>query len=471
MTGALLLLAAAGLSTVTLDPSVELGPVKPMNCVNNGPLAPDKSINKSNFHWYRLLRIPYARTHDANICRRFGAPHVVDVSAVFPDPLADENDPGSYDFVRTDRHLEAMRAAGTEPFYRLGPSAFAATKPEEFMPRDFAKYARVCEHIVRHYNEGWADGFRWNIRYWEIWNEPDLRADEEENVITPGASPFWSGSVDEFLAFFATVHRHLKSSFPALRFGGPGIADTRWWARRFVERMKAESVKLDFLSWHSYGVDPGRMAENCDWYRALLDENGFTGTESILNEWNYVKGWSRDWEYASEVMSGRHNVKAAAMIAATMCACQAKPLDLLMYYDARMGTEMNGMFDGITMEPLKGYYPFYAWAKLRDLGTAVRSAVAMAEDDGAVLFTAAAKDASGRLAVLVARYNEDNNVTWRIPVRIAVAGRRIVRAFAYVTDENRAFTEVPLLVDDDGTAEVILAPNAFAYVTVETGEK
>ena len=93
--GAAVAAEPAATATVTVDLAAELGPVKPMNCVNNGPLAPDKSINKSNFHWYRLLRIPYARTHDASFCASYGGEHCVDILAVFPDFDADENDPAS----------------------------------------------------------------------------------------------------------------------------------------------------------------------------------------------------------------------------------------------------------------------------------------------------------------------------------------------------------------------------------------
>ena len=40
-------------------------------------------------------------------------------------------------------------------------------------PKDYAKWARICEHIITHYTEGWADGFNYKITYWEIWNEPE----------------------------------------------------------------------------------------------------------------------------------------------------------------------------------------------------------------------------------------------------------------------------------------------------------
>ena len=44
-----------------------------------------------------------------------------------------------------------------------------------FPPKDPEKWARICEHIIRHYTEGWADGYHYNIRYWEIWNEPEVQ--------------------------------------------------------------------------------------------------------------------------------------------------------------------------------------------------------------------------------------------------------------------------------------------------------
>ena len=30
-------------------------------------------------------------------------------------------------------------------------------------------------NVIKHYNSGWANGYHYNIKYWEIWNEPDGR--------------------------------------------------------------------------------------------------------------------------------------------------------------------------------------------------------------------------------------------------------------------------------------------------------
>ena len=165
-------------ATVAVDFAAACGPVKPMNAVNNGPVGGSADARHGNFAEYRAARIPFARTHDASEYIVYGGDHVADITAMFPDFDADENDPKSYDFAVTDAYLRNMRAAGTEPFFRLGQRIeHAAKRYNVWPPKDFAKWARICEHVIRHYNRGWADGFEWNIKYWEIWNEPDIDMD------------------------------------------------------------------------------------------------------------------------------------------------------------------------------------------------------------------------------------------------------------------------------------------------------
>ena len=110
----------ADATSVIIDPAQTLGPVKYMNAVNNGPKKAPRSQRSENFAAYRAARIPFARTHDANFCTAYGAPHTVDVSAIFPNFDADPDDPASYDFTRTDTYLQTIAEAGTEVFYRLG---------------------------------------------------------------------------------------------------------------------------------------------------------------------------------------------------------------------------------------------------------------------------------------------------------------------------------------------------------------
>ena len=107
------------MAVVEVDPLSAIGPVKPMNAVNNGPVVARSEQNRGNFADFRALRVPFARTHDS-INQATSNGHTVDISAVFPDFGADESNPASYDFAYTDAFLEAIVAAGAKPFFRLG---------------------------------------------------------------------------------------------------------------------------------------------------------------------------------------------------------------------------------------------------------------------------------------------------------------------------------------------------------------
>jgi len=485
----------AATAVITVDPAQELGPIRLMNSVNGGPkVAPVKGDQKSgNFDDYKAARIPFARTHDCINCVS-GGPHTCDISAIFPDFDADENDPKNYDFVFTDYYLDNMVRAGTQPFFRLGQTIEHGPKKYGVLPpKDFAKWARVCEHVIRHYNEGWgwatdkayttkniAWSNQFNIVYWEIWNEPDLDvSDDPDNL--PRGPRCWGGTVTNFFRFYETAAKHLKTKFPNLKIGGPASCGRFDWGRRFLMYCHDNDVPLDFFSWHVYAVEPKRVTDMCRQARRMMDECGFKNAESILNEWNYVKGWTDDWVYSLEVERGRFNQKSAAFIAATMIDCQYAPLDHLMYYDARP-VGMNGMFDMTTLEPMKGYYPFYAWARLLDCGTQVAcvvkegrgkkidaaTGVELAKKDPVVgqegFRAVAAKGKDGAKALLVARYSEDNNITDMATVYLRLPGLDPRRARCHVTDPIRSHTEVPLACAADGSFVLRLHPNAFALV-------
>lgn len=438
---------------VAIDPSAELGPIKPMNAVNGGPTV----RSASNSTDWRHARIPFGRTHDMNHSWEFGGPHAIDIAAVFPDFDADENDPDSYDFVNTDICLEQMIACGTEPFYRLGPSIEGGKKRYYIHPpKDFAKWARICEHIIMHCNEGWANGKHMGIRYWEIWNEPDLS--DKKN---------WSGTKEQFLELYKVASRYLKGRFPALKIGGPAFSTPLSWKDDFIPFCQREKLPLDFYSWHCYAADPQRIGRGVREVREWLDAHGFQKAESVFNEWNYVHWWSGgEWKYSREVESGRFIQKGAAFAAAVMAECQNAPVDLAMYYDTRLHGGMNMLFDSINARAMKGYYPFYAWGKLlRDYGKQVVAKVDAPGNPADQLFVTAAKDARGNLAVWLARYSDDNNVfSWRNLRLCLPKDYSNARIVCHMTDDICTYTEIAIDRNADGLIELTLVPNSFAFV-------
>ena len=410
---------------ITVDFSKELGAVKPMHSVNNGAVykfAKDQRI--TNVHHFKAAGIPYARNHDASFNATYGGEHIVDVNFIFTDPDADPYDPASYDFQLTDEYCRMIEAGGSKVYYRLGSKIEHWSKKYNTLPpKDFKKWAIVCEHIIRHYCYGWADGFNMDIEYWEIWNEPDLDPDDSTH------KRCWGGTAKQFYELFNITLTHLKTCFPELKIGGPAIANTNntEWINGLLDSLG--DVKPDFFSWHVYADTVENIQGKIRRMRKILDDHGLTECESILNEWNYVKGWEdEEWIYS---LRTEKSLKGASFIAATMLMSQNEALDNLMYYDARPGG-MNGLFKtDMICDTLKGYFPFYMFNQLYKLDCQVES---IRESDD--IWAAAAK--GEEQSVMLAYYN-DNDASPEKDVKVTfknVDNKNGVRLEYYLLDET-----------------------------------
>ena len=442
--------------SVTVDPSAIVGPVKPMNAVNNGP-AYDSELQKKDF---KILKIPYSRTHDASLGECYGE-RVVDISDIFRDFDKDPDSPASYDFRETDLYIKTLIDSGCEPFYRLGQSIEnqPAAKYNIYPPKDYKKWARICEHIIRHYNEGWADGFHYNIRYWEIWNEADLDQSSGRWKTDPRT---WGGTIEEFHKLYAVAAKHLKKCFPKLKIGGPSycrIQGVKTYFPQFFAYMKDNAVPIDFISWHKYGAEPSVYLMEADLIRGWMKEYGYEKAELILNEWNYRRfksgNGSSNERYNRE---NRGTIKGAAFALATMSALQDAPVDMMMYYDFRPTGSYCGFYDTQIDKHLPLYYAFYAWSKLGDTECACKV------EGGAGDIYAVASVRDGRPVVLITRYDGDNNACNLAEVSVSVAGGSIGKAYYHLTDEEHIYTEIPLFPSEDGTVHLSLTNNAIALL-------
>lgn len=347
---------------IKIDFDKEMGKIKPMHAVNNGPKQPVRMFSKSgNFEDFKALDIPYVRNHDAAFYANYGGEHTVDINAIFPNFDADPYDPASYDFVCTDHYCKTIMDAGSQVFYRLGNKIdHRVKKYDSVPPKDFNKWAVICEHIIKHYNEGWADGFHWNITYWEIGSEPENRPE------------CWDGPFEDFLVLFEITAKHLKEKFPYIKVGGPAFATkgAAGLTEIFLTYMKERNVPLNFFSWHLYRSETKIYKEFIYKIRELLDTCGYPDAENILDEWTYMINWHEGCRESKKIII---STKGAAFFSAVMAVGQHSPLDMLMYYDAAIGSTLNGLFYFYTEEKLKGYYPYMMFSKLYKLGSHVAS--------------------------------------------------------------------------------------------------
>ena len=407
------------MNNIKVDFSDITGKIKCINAVNNGP-AGSRLQKTGNFRSYKELEIPYARLHDASFyAGNYGGEFSVDVHRVFPNFDADENDPNSYVFAPTDSYLLDIESVNTKIFYRLGASIEHGYKKGTYPPKDFLKWARICEHIIRHYTEGWADGFTHDIEYWEIWNEFDLYLDG-------GINPCWQGTIPQFYDFYCTVTKYLKDKFPSLKIGGPASSDGKneKVIGDFLEEVKKQGAPLDFFSYHWYGVDINKLVSFMRGVNEVLDRHGFGDTPVFLNEWNY----SRSGETAYS-MNALKTHKGASFVGAVMSAGQRENLDMLMYYDARPSA-WNGIFGsyGVLYKP---YYTFLAARDVVRLGDCARCEC---DED---LYVIAATN--GDDSALLLTYYKDEEESDDKAVRIEISGAKhgeCVKAEFYLINEK-----------------------------------
>lgn len=354
----LVAIQAAPASTLQADFARNLGTVRPLHGINKGPISPGGFIDLTAE--LQAISVPQVRLHDCH----WPNPDVVDIHAVFPDFRADPELATSYDFALTDEYLAATRKTGAQIIYRLGES-IEHTSKRRFVhpPADSAKWAEICLGLIRHYNEGWANGTRLGIRHWEIWNEPENRP------------AMWSGTDDDYFRLYRVATSRIKQQYPDLKLGGPavgasgrfvnGVFQPSAFVTNFLTLCRRESLPLDFFSWHCYTADPAELSQRARAIRQLLNSHGFTNTESHLNEWNYLPGnsWNpiarnsrpMDRQAAYEAMAG---AAGGAFIVTALLELQDAPLDVGNLFHGELGG--FGLFNEHGV-PLKNYHALQAF--------------------------------------------------------------------------------------------------------------
>ena len=387
------------LAAITVDFNQTIRPMKPEHGIGQPPMLGIDA--KTMFHYLTEAGIPYSRLHDVGGWH--GGNMFVDIPNVFRDFDADENDPANYDFAFTDILMKGLVDSGVEPYYRLGVSIenfYKVKRLRTFPPKDFAKWARICEHVIRHYTEGWADGFKYKVTYWEIWNEPDVE---------DGKGALWSDTFEEYCRLYEVASKHLKSCFPHLKIGGYGSSGlfklvqenprphdhyTKKYVDDFFAYVKAHGCPLDFFSIHAYDMPgalllPQSMQTYGRYCRDELDKIGYAATELSMNEW--LPWWA-------EKGSARH----AALCASLLIALQDSVFDNAMIYDGRVGRgRCSPLFSPETMKPRLSYWSLFNFNELYRLGSQV--AVAGLPKD---VYAIAATDGKGVGKVFVANIGD-----------------------------------------------------------------
>jgi hypothetical protein len=175
------------------------------------------------------MGVDLVRTHDID-CKGTGDIDGIGENRIFRDWSANPDDPASYNFgPQTGRSEHRARRArgGLQP--RPQRPQLRGARLQQHAAARPGKYAAVARRVAQHYNDGWAHGYHLGIRYWEIWNEPDL-------------IPFWTGTLRRSSTPSTTARDLARARAPA-----PVM---QWAARRSTTNKRPHGYRESLLDLH-----------------------------------------------------------------------------------------------------------------------------------------------------------------------------------------------------------------------------
>lgn len=382
------------------------GKIKPLHCINGGPRSGGYNLPFDFSDEFSAMGIPLVRT--AGSAGEYGHNQFINIHCVFPDFDADETLPESYNFLPTDLYLASIRNTGAEIFYRLGEASEPySRKIYARCPKDKEKWARICEHVIMHYNEGWADGFKLGIKFFEIWSAPD-------------SSEGFAGDKYEYFELYRITANHLRQRFPRIKIGGYGargfyslnrldateeMKSYVPYMQKFFSYITAEETcaPLDFFTWACYTSNPEEISIYSKYARNFLDSAGLRRTRSIICEYNTIDRGD---------LPPALRESYPAELATALIIAQKNPVDMMMYSSSDVFSRDNALFsvdDRVLSHRYASFNVMRAFSRLYRLGNVAESSddfrkeiyslTAFNDKEGALLISVT--DYEGRVDILL----------------------------------------------------------------------
>lgn len=166
----------------------------------------------------------------------------------------------TFNFSRLDGVVNSIRQTGAVPMLSLSymPAAISSGDMVD-KPRDWNEWAVVVQKTIEHYSGGLNIA---NMTY-EVWNEPDLfggwKTYGDKNYLT--------------LYEWAAIGAQQANVGQNFAFGGPATTGLyEDWTRKLLDLAAQKNLRLDFLSWHRYGLNLAAYEDDRIMVKRILNQ-------------------------------------------------------------------------------------------------------------------------------------------------------------------------------------------------------
>ncbi len=269
-----------------------------------------------------------------------------------------------FDHSQIDRFIAYCRAVGAEPIMQV--SLLKNISNGRATAGDAADMVTYCNK-TRDYN----------IKYWEIGNEPDLYSDLGDR---PGYT------VTDFCSDFNAFSIAMKAADPSIKILGPELSWKYYpktggddWLTPFIQNCKGH---FDIVSIHRYPfsasqstienamADAANFNKVVDGVRSLMNANGLSSVPLAITEANI--SWDGDPSH-SNYSASPQTFYAALWVADTLGEAIQQGLWAYCFWSISEGWTLS-FIDGSSKEPKPNYYAY--WMFTNNFGTKLLSATA-----------------------------------------------------------------------------------------------
>lgn len=256
-----------------------------------------------------------------------------------------EKQKGNWNFQLLDKYIALAKQSNAEVLLVLGLTPdWASARPDEDSAYKKGTAAEP-KHIEdwRNYVRQVATRYKGQVRYYEIWNEPNSKR-------------FYSGSIKQLVTLSREAYQTLKSIDPAIQVVSPAMSPC-CDSFKYLEEYFAEGGGnyADIIGYHFYvaPAKPEAMLFSIDQVKTLMAKHGLADKPL----WNTETGWriqNRDKNLDDEEWAGRPlpDADASAYVARAYLISWAAGVQRLYWY--AWGHRSMGFtdYDGKTPKPV-----------------------------------------------------------------------------------------------------------------------